>query len=113
LGIMELDRCYEEAEQAVAEGALTIKCKTGLNAERDITLVRELRNRLGPDIKIRVDGNEGYASVSEAVRVTREQEEFDILLCEEPVVGAVGLGRVAERIDAPVMADESAWNTYD
>lgn len=113
LGIMELDRCYEEAEQAVAEGARTIKCKTGLDAERDVTLVRELRKRLGPDVRIRVDGNEGYSSVAEAVRVTRLQEEHDILLCEEPVVGAAGLARVAERIDAPVMADESAWNVYD
>lgn len=113
LGIMDLDRCYEEAEQAVAEGALTIKCKTGLDAERDVTLVRELRKRLGDDIKIRVDGNEGYASVAEAVRVTRLQEEHNILLCEEPVVGALGLSRVAQRIDTPVMADESAWNVHD
>ncbi|MFV0252715.1 MAG: mandelate racemase/muconate lactonizing enzyme family protein [Beutenbergiaceae bacterium] len=113
LGIMDLERCYDEAEAAVAEGARTIKCKTGLDAERDVTLVRQLRRRLGPEVKIRVDGNEGYASVAEAVRVTKAQEEFDILLCEEPVVGAVGLARVAERIDAPVMADESAWNVYD
>lgn len=113
LGIMDLEQCCSEAEAAVAEGARTIKCKTGLDAERDVILVRELRRLLGPDIKIRVDGNEGYESVSEAVRVTRRQSEYDILLCEEPVVGAVGLGRVAERIDVPVMADESAWNVHD
>ncbi|TAM66676.1 MAG: mandelate racemase [Microbacteriaceae bacterium] len=113
LGIMELDACYAEAEQAVAEGALTIKCKTGLDEERDVTLVRELRRLLGPKIKIRVDGNEGYTSVASAVAVTKAQEEYDLLLCEQPVVGAVGLGRVAGRISSPVMADESAWNVHD
>ncbi len=113
LGIMDLDRCYAEAEEAVAEGALTIKCKTGLDPERDVTLVRELRRRLGNTIKIRVDGNESYSSVGEAVSVTKRQEEFDILLCEQPVVGALGLARVAERIESPVMADESAWTVQD
>jgi muconate cycloisomerase len=113
LGIMDLDRCYAEAEEAVAEGALTIKCKTGLNPERDVTLVRELRRRLGDSVKIRVDANEAYASVAEAVAVTRRQEEFDLLLCEQPVAGAVGLSRVARRIDSPVMADESAWTALD
>lgn len=113
LGIMDLDKCYVEAEQAVAEGARTIKCKTGLDPERDVTLVRELRHRLGDEIDIRVDGNEGYRSVSEAVEVTRRQEEYRLLLCEEPVVGAVGLSRVAQKISSPVMADESAWNVHD
>jgi muconate cycloisomerase len=110
---MDLDRCYAEAEEAVAEGALTIKCKTGLDPDRDVTLVRELRRRLGNTIKIRVDGNESYSSVGEAVSVTKRQEEFDILLCEQPVVGALGLARVAERIESPVMADESAWTVQD
>lgn len=113
LGIMELERCYDEAEQAVAEGARTIKAKTGLEPDRDVALVAELRRRLGPGVKIRVDANEGYRSVSEAVRTTRRQEEHDLFLCEQPVAGALGLARVAERIDAPVMADESAWTPED
>lgn len=113
LGIMPIGRCLEEAEQAVAEGALTIKCKTGLDPVRDVELVRRLRELVGPDIKIRVDGNEGYSHVAEAVRVTRAQEEFDIMLCEQPVAGAEGLAAVAQRIDTPVMADESAWTVED
>lgn len=113
LGIMSLERCYDEAEAAVAEGAKTIKCKTGLDPERDVTIVRELRRRLGDDINIRVDGNEAYASVNEAVDVTTRQEEFDLMLCEQPVAGALGLSRVAARISSPVMADESAWTVED
>jgi muconate cycloisomerase len=113
LGIMELDRCYDEAEQAVAEGARTIKCKTGLDPERDVTLVRELRRRLGDAVKIRVDGNEAYESVDAAIAVTLRQEEYNLMLCEQPVAGAKGLARVAARIHSPVMADESAWNVQD
>lgn len=113
LGIMELDRCYEEAAQAVDEGARTIKCKTGLDPERDVLLVSELRRRLGDAVKIRVDANEGYGSVHEAVRTTERQEEFGIFICEQPVAGALGLARVAERVRTPVMADESAWTVED
>ncbi|NNM00011.1 MAG: mandelate racemase [Gammaproteobacteria bacterium] len=113
LGIMPVEKCVEEAQQAAAEGARTFKCKTGLDAERDVEVVRQLRETLGGEIKIRVDGNEGYANVWEAINVTRRQEEYDILLCEQPMMGARQLARVAERIDCPVMADESAWTTHD
>ena len=113
LGIMEIDRCVAEAEEAVAEGALTLKCKTGLDPERDVELVRRLRETLGDEVKIRVDGNEAYRTVTEAIAVTRRQEEYNLLLCEQPVAGAEGLARVAERIESPVMADESAWTVLD
>ena len=113
LGIMDVDRCVAEAEQAVGEGALTIKCKTGLDPDRDVELVRRLRDALGDTVRIRVDGNEGYRTVQEAVETTKRQEEHGIFLCEQPVAGAEALARVAERIDVPVMADESAWTVQD
>ena len=113
LGIMPVDQCVEEAVAAVAEGVKTIKCKTGLDSERDVEVVRRLRDRLGAGIKIRVDGNEGYSDVWQAIRVTRRQEEYDLLLCEQPVMGARELAIVAERINSPMMADESAWTSLD
>jgi len=113
LGIMEIDRCVAEAEQAVGEGIRTIKCKTGLDPARDVGLVRRLRETVGPEVKIRVDGNEGYRTVAQAVETTRRQEEYDLLLCEQPVAGAEALAAVAARIESPVMADESAWTVHD
>lgn len=113
LGIMPVDECIEEAKQAVAEGALTIKCKTGLDPARDVEIVRRLREEVSDTVKIRVDGNEGYESVWVAIDVTRRQEEYDLLLCEQPVMGAKGLAEIAARIDTPMMADESAWTVHD
>ena len=113
LGIMPVEQCLEEAMRAVDEGVKTLKCKTGLDPHRDVQLVKLLREQLGPNIKIRVDGNEGYQNLWEAVRVTREQEQYDIMLCEQPLMGAEQLALVAERINVPVMADESAWTVHD
>ncbi|HZD78957.1 MAG TPA: enolase C-terminal domain-like protein [Actinomycetota bacterium] len=114
LGIMDDDPALDEAEGAVAEGIGTIKVKTGVDPERDVRLVRRLREHLGDDVRIRVDANEGYASVAEAVGVTRRQvAEAGIFLCEQPMRGARALAEVARRIDVPVMADESAWTPQD
>jgi muconate cycloisomerase len=113
LGIMEVDRCIAEAEQAVAEGATTIKCKTGLDARRDLELVHKLRDSLGSQVAIRVDANEGYKTVDEAVSVGRAHEADGIFIYEQPVAGARALGQVAARVATPVMADESAWTAED
>jgi muconate cycloisomerase len=113
LGLMPVDAAVEEAVAAVAEGARAIKCKTGIDPERDVELVARLRSAIGDEVKIRVDANEGYATVALAIDVTRRQEEHGILLCEQPVAGARQLARVAAAIEAPVMADESAWTPQD
>lgn len=114
LGIMDDDPACDEAERAVSEGVRTIKVKTGIEPERDVRLVRALRERLGDDIALRVDANEGYRSVTEAIRVTQQQiDEGGIFLCEQPVADPAGLAEVARRVSVPVMADESAWTTHD
>ncbi|HEX5451857.1 MAG TPA: enolase C-terminal domain-like protein, partial [Candidatus Limnocylindrales bacterium] len=113
LGIMENAAAIAEAEQAVAEGIGTIKCKTGLDPERDIALVRDLRATLGPDIVLRVDANEAYRTAHLAARVTRAMEPYDLRFHEQPVAGFEGLAAVARLTSTPVMADESAWTTDD
>ena len=113
LGIMENDAAVSEAEQAVAEGIGTIKCKTGLDAKRDVDLVRRLRQQFGPDLVIRVDANEGYRTPREAIRAAEEMELYNVAFQEQPVAGFEALAEVARRIKAPVMADESAWFPED
>lgn len=113
LGLMEVEAAVDEAVAAVEEGVTTIKCKTGLDPARDVRVVASLREKLGPDVKIRVDANEGYRTVHEAVEVTTQQEEHDIMLCEQPVAGAARLAEVAARVRTEVMADESAWTALD
>jgi muconate cycloisomerase len=114
LGIMDDGPALDEAEKAVSEGIRTIKVKTGVDPERDARIVRTLRKRLGDAIAIRVDANEGYTSVGQAVAITQQMvDEAGIFLCEQPVADPSALAEVARRVSVPVMADESAWTSHD
>lgn len=113
LGIMDNDRAVAEAKQAVDEGAKTIKVKAGLDVDRDIDLVRRLRDELGPDITIRVDANEGYELPSEAIDATREMAQHDIAYMEQPVADLEDMAMVNREVDVPIMADEGAWTPQD
>jgi muconate cycloisomerase len=114
LGIMGDAPALEEAAQAVAEGIGTIKVKTGVDAERDVRVVRKLRERLGDQVALRVDANEGYRVVSEALVVTKRMiDDAGIFLCEQPLPGARACAEVARRLPISVMVDESAWTSQD
>jgi muconate cycloisomerase len=47
------------------------------------------------------------------VAVVREMTSQRLKYVEQPVMGIERLAEVARAIDAPVMADESAWNAHD
>lgn len=113
LGIMENSAAVAEAETAVAEGVRTIKLKCGLDAERDVALVKDIRRAVGEAVEIRVDANEGYPSAKAAISIIRRMEEHGILLAEQPVADLGQMAEIAGAIDTPVMADESAWTPQD
>lgn len=113
LGIMDNEAAIAEAEQAVSEGVRTIKAKAGIDADRDIDLVRGLRETLGPDVHIRIDANEGYELASTAAEITRKMQEYDIQYMEQPVADLEDMAAVAAAVNVPIMADEGAWTAKD
>jgi muconate cycloisomerase len=113
LGLMEIDAAVTEGQQAVDEGIRTLKVKVGLDAARDVELVKRLRGAVGPTVQIRVDANQGYRTWKEALQVTRAMQAFDIWFMEQPVEGLEAMARIAQATDVPIMADESAWSPAD
>ena len=113
LGLMEIDKAVDEAVQAKAEGVKTIKLKGGVDQQRDVELVKQIRKAIGPDLKICVDANQGYPTAKVAVKITKAMEEYDLLYMEQPVQGIDHMAEVARRVDTPIMADESAWTAQD
>jgi muconate cycloisomerase len=113
IGLMEIDKAVEEALQVKEEGVTTIKLKGGIEAERDVDLVKEIRNAIGPEVSIAVDANQGYRTAKVAIRTIRKMEDYSIRYMEQPVEGIDALAEVKRNVDTPIMADESAWTPQD
>ena len=113
IGLMEIDKAVEEALQVKDEGVKAIKLKGGQAPGRDLELVRRVREAVGPDIQISVDANQGYPAPKAAIRVIRAMAEYGLRYMEQPVEGIDAMAEVAQRVDTPIMADESAWTAQD
>jgi muconate cycloisomerase len=113
IGLIGFEEAEREAAQVAAEGIRTIKIKVGIDPERDIEMVRRIREAVGARVALCVDANQGYRTPADAIRTFRRMERFDLGYFEQPVEGIARLAEVARAIDAPVMADESAWNAHD
>lgn len=113
IGLMEIGKAVEEALEVKEEGIKAIKLKGGREPKRDVDLVRQIREAVGPEIQISVDANQGYPTPKVAVQAIKAMEEFGLLYMEQPVEGINAMAEVARRVDTPIMADESAWTPQD
>ncbi len=113
IGLMEIGKAVEEALQVKDEGVKAIKLKGGQEPKRDVELVRQIRKAVGSEIQISVDANQGYAAPKIAVHAIKAMEEYGLRYMEQPVEGIDAMAEVAQRVDTPIMADESAWTPQD
>lgn len=113
IGLLDIEQAVAECRQVVDEGIRTIKLKIGVEPDRDVEIVKRVRNAVGEGTDLCVDANNGYRTAGEAIQIIRRMAPYQLKYVEQPVEGLAGLAKVAAAIDAPVMADESAWNKHD
>lgn len=104
------------ARDRVAAGFTTLKMKVGTDATTDVERVAAARDAVGPQVRIRLDANQGWTR-EEAVSVIRALEDADlgVEFVEQPVVAddVEGLAWVRERVGLRIMADEACYGPYD
>ena len=113
LGLIPIEDAEKEAIKVTSEGIRTIKIKVGVDADRDVAVVKRVRDAVGRSVDICIDANQGYATPGEAIQTYRRIESCSIKYFEQPVHGLDRIAQVARAIDSPVMADETAWNGHD
>ncbi|MFD0792226.1 mandelate racemase/muconate lactonizing enzyme family protein [Mucilaginibacter litoreus] len=105
------------AGQAIAfklSGADILKVKLGKGAETDVERIKQIRQAVGPDIKIRVDANQGW-SFDEAVFALQAIGAYDIEFCEQPMRTWFNdrLPELMKLSPVKIMADESVYDHHD
>lgn len=107
----------EDALNYVQAGFRVLKIKVGKDhIQTDIERIKEIRQRIGYETRIRLDANQGWQA-KEAVRAITQMEDMglDIELVEQPVVAhdITGLKQVTDNVSTPIMADESVFSPLD
>jgi L-alanine-DL-glutamate epimerase-like enolase superfamily enzyme len=103
-----------EAERFAAAGFRAMKMRLGSpEPTTDVARVRAVRTAIGPKIKLMADANQGLTE-SQAIRLGRALEEFDLTWFEEPLPAwdLDGLARVAAALDTPIASGETEYTRY-
>ena len=107
IGIMDREATIKEGLAHVEAGFKVLKLKTGKEVTADIDTFIALRRAVGPEIKIRIDANQGYTpdDLNQFITATKP---FDFEFIEQPFPKAHyrWLGSIDPSQKSYLMADE-------
>ncbi|ARK32279.1 mandelate racemase/muconate lactonizing enzyme family protein [Halalkalibacter krulwichiae] len=109
VSILEPEEMAADALRAVQQGYKVLKLKVGTDKRKDIERIRAVREKVGNEIVIRVDVNQGWTTSADSLFVLNKIEDCEIDWIEQPVLAddLDALVEVKQKSRLPVMADEA------
>ena len=108
-----IDKMVADSLSALERGFESLKIKVGKDIGLDIERVKAIHAAVQGRALLRLDANQGWTA-KQAVHAMRALEDAGVVLelLEQPVKAAdiAGLKYVTDRVNTPVMADESVFN---
>ena len=102
----DVSSALEEAERLLQRGYGGMKIKVGRSeVEKDIQVVRAIRERFGPNLVVRCDANRAW-TLGEALKFANGVKDCNIEFIEEPVKTLEDLKSFCESSHIPVALDE-------
>lgn len=108
------DALAEEALGYKREGFSAMKLKIGhVSPAEDLSIIKAIREAIGYDLKLMVDANRAY-NATEAIRLAKQMEQYDIYWFEEPVPpeDIDGCIEVKNNTNIPIAAGECEATRY-
>ncbi len=116
ISLGETKEMVADALDAVALGYDTLKIKVGSNPLKDIERIEAICEAVGKKATLRLDANQGWTP-EECITVMQRLESKGIVpeLIEQPIKAEdiEGLRAIKERIQTPLLADESVFTLND
>lgn len=111
-----VEKMVADSIAAVDRGFRALKIKVGKDSALDIDRVRAIHAAVGDRAALRLDANQGWTA-EQAVQVLQSLEAAGVMLelVEQPVKAhdLAGMRHVRERVQTPVMADESVFGPLE
>lgn len=116
ISVNPIDEMVADSLDAVRQGFRILKVKVGKDAKADIERVAAIRRAVGSKTLIRVDANQGW-NCRQAVSIISALEDkgLDVELVEQPVPAhdLDGMRYITQRVQTPILADESVFSAED
>lgn len=114
IGLCSPSEAAEQARSLVENEYQIVKLKIGEDPELDLERVASVRAAIGPDIRLRVDANEGW-NYLQALRFLRRAGAYALEFIEQPLVRSdwEGLRRLRGESPVPICADESLRGVHE
>ncbi len=103
-----------DAVALVQQGHRTIYCKLGRGDELDVEIVRQVREAVGPDIRLRLDPNEAWDPLV-AIRMIERLKAFNPEMIEQPCDhrSLSALKQIKDASPVAIAADQCVFNAVD
>ena len=116
ISVNSVDEMIKDSLDAINRGFDILKIKVGKDSLQDIERISQIRKAVGPNVKLRVDANQGWTS-KQAVKIigVLEDKGLDIDLVEQPVkyYDLEGMKYVTQNTYTNILADESVFSPLD
>ncbi|MEK4404425.1 dipeptide epimerase [Sporosarcina sp. FSL K6-6792] len=115
LSIAAPEAMANEAEERVAAGYRSMKMKVGTNVTDDVLRIQAVRERVGEDIAIRVDVNQGWVNSANTLQGLQKLQDCSLDWLEQPVRAddIDGMVEVKSKSSTPIMIDEGLRGVRD
>nr|WP_263323657.1 dipeptide epimerase [Neobacillus sp. Marseille-Q6967] len=115
LSIAEPEKMAAEAELMVKQGYRSFKMKVGTKVQEDVARIKAVRERVGWDILIRVDVNQGWRNSATTLAALEKLQGLAIDWLEQPLSAddIEGMVEVKAKASIPLMIDEGLKGTRE